>query len=103
MAITAWSAKGVSSFNLLLGERAHGTARQRQRAERSAFAQQRHTDHGAPASQLLLFRLPVLGISQNVGDVNHAAFKRNTPDKRLSSGREAIMLHVLLIFGGITA
>ena len=77
--------EGGEQLDLLVGKRPHGAPRQRQCTNGNAFAQQRHTKHGAPASQPLFLRLTVLGVCQDIRDVNHAALEGNTPDERVSS------------------
>src|SRR5262249_25437632 len=88
---------------LFFGEWTHSAARQGQCPDGNAFPHQRDTKHGAPASQALLFRLIVLGVCQNVRDVDYAPFKRYAPDEGFSSRRKAIMPQPFLVLIGITA
>src|SRR5215471_3159898 len=55
IAIAAWSAKVVASFDLFVGERPHRVARQHYYANRHTFAQQRDTDDSTESGKLLAF------------------------------------------------
>src|SRR5205823_4634407 len=64
---------------------------------RNAFAHQRHAEHGPPTSEPLRFRLTILRVSQDVGNVNHPPFKCYSPNNRIPSGLELPLLHVIFI------
>ena len=77
IAITAWSAKVVTSSICLSVNGSHLQRRIRiDDADRNAFAQQRHAENGAVPAQLLRTRASVIfGIGQHIGDVNDPAFE----------------------------
>ena len=62
--------EGRDQLDLLVGERPHLGARQRQDADRDALAQHRNAEHGAKAAQSLRLGQGVVRVGQHVGNVN---------------------------------
>ena len=89
IAITAWSAKVVTSSICLSVKRPHGFALHDDDADRSSFAQKRDTEQGTETAELLAPKICVFRISKNVGDVNYLAFHQRSPDSRtpIDTGR----------------
>ena len=86
IAITAWSAKVVTSSICFSVNGRTSCARQSQNADRNALAQHGHAEHGAKAAQSLGFRPRVVRVGQHVGDMNDLAFEQSAPENRPRSG-----------------
>ena len=80
IAITAWSAKVVTSSICLSVNGRTSVRVRRQHADRHALAQQRHAEHGAEAAESLRLRPGVFRVGLHVGDVNDLAFEQRAPD-----------------------
>ena len=73
--------KGGDQLDLLVGERPHRScAAATMTPIGRSFAQQRDTEHGAEAADLLSLQLRVFRISQHIGNVNDLAFEQRSPD-----------------------
>ena len=82
MAITAWSAKVVTS-SICLSVNGRTSARSNDQTPiGTAFAQQRHAEHGAEAALRVHSRHRVFRIGQHVRHVNDRAFEHDASDAR---------------------
>ena len=68
--------EGRDQLDLLVGERPHLGARQRENADRHAFAQHRNAEHGAKTAQLLRFGERVFRVGQHIGNMDDSAFEQ---------------------------
>ena len=79
MAMTAWSAKVLTSSICLSVKGLTSVARQRQHADGNALAQHWHAEHGAITAALLASRARVFRIVLHIRDMNDLAFERSRP------------------------
>ena len=81
IAITAWSAKVVTS-SICLSVNGRRWCVSDDHADRRAFTQQRDAKHSAETAQVSLPPAVVFRIRQNIGDVNGPTFEHDSADER---------------------
>jgi hypothetical protein len=69
--------EGLHKLDLLVGERAHLQARQRQEADRDALAQHRHSEGSTKAAQSLRLDEGEVRVGLHVGNVDSPAFEQH--------------------------
>ena len=72
--------EGRDQLDLLVGERPHVGARQHDHADRHAFSQQRHAEHGAKAARSSVLRSECIPDRPAHRDMNGLAFQHRAPD-----------------------
>src|SRR5262249_50760421 len=80
--------KRFNQLDLLLCERFHPLARQRDDANGRPLSQQRNAEYRANAASFRGLDEPILRIRQDIGDLNSLAFEQDTPDEGPSLGSE---------------
>ena len=74
--------KGADQLDLPLGERLDPLRRERNDADRLAFAQQRHAEHRADLSTLIVSGTVYSGIGREVGDVDDPPLQQQRAQSR---------------------
>ncbi len=85
--------EGGHQLDLPLGEWPHRAPRQHDDADRSSFAQKRHTQHRPHTADFRGLDHVELGINENVENVNGLAFEHSSPGNRAPSERDRVRLH----------
>ena len=94
MAMTAWSAKVVTSSICLPVNGLTLSPRQVDHADHRVPAQQRHAEHGSLLSLGLRLEPGELGVFEQVGNVHGPAFERGPADYRSPPGNDGVLRHV---------
>ena len=93
MAITAWSAKVVHELNLLVAERLHDLANQRDDADLGAFAQQGHAETVRKLPRLCSSWRANSGSARTSGICTNLAFQQDPPNDASAVGRDLAFPH----------
>ena len=96
IAITAWSAKVVTSSICLSVNGRTVPARQRDHADRGALAQHRHAEHGAHTRQASGSTQRIVRVGLNIEHLNGFAFEQGPPDDRSAIRLDRVRLTIFM-------
>src|SRR5262252_10283147 len=92
--------EGRDELYLIIGEGLRLHPFEGEDSDEGTLSEHRNSQQGSVASHALSFSHLIVGISQDVGNMNRPAFKRSAPGDRSSSGADRVSRPEISRFGG---